>query len=118
MSIKPYIVTNGDEEFQRDKIRRLGVDMLVKEVSVVTGSKKEKIEEICKAFLEEEVIFVDDKNKFFVDINMEECPNLKTVIYNEYGLENLKAGIEASRQQEQSRETKIYKQVPTERKMK
>ncbi len=108
-----YIVTNGDEEFQRDKIRRSGMDALVKEVHVVSGSKKEKIAEICKAFPLEEVIFVDDKNKFFVELDMEECRNLKTVIYNENGLENLKAEIEASRQQEQNGEKEVHKQVPT-----
>lgn len=112
-----YIVTNGDEEFQRDKIRRSGMDALVQEVYVVSGGKKEKIAEICKAFPLEEVIFVDDKNKFFVELDMEECRNLKTVIYNENGLDNLIAEIESSRQQEQNGEKEVHKQVPTEPKM-
>ncbi len=108
-----YIVTNGDEEFQRDKIRRAGMDTLVQEVYVVPGGKKEKIAEICKAFPLEEVIFTDDKNKFFIELNLEECRNLKTVIYNENGLENLKAEIEASRLSEQSKKKEIHRHVPT-----
>ncbi len=109
-----YIVTNGDDDFQRDKIRRLGISALVKEIHVVSGSKKEKIEEICRVFEDEDVIFVDDKNKFFTELDMEACPNLKTVIYNENGLDNLIAEIEASKVSEQSRNqsNEIYKQSP------
>jgi hypothetical protein len=38
--------------------------------------------------------------KFFNDIDMEKCGNLKTVVFNEHGLENLTAEIERSKHSE------------------
>lgn len=91
-----YIVTSGDYEFQMDKIRRsIGLDS-VQEILVVPGSKKEVIEFLCKKHESEEVIFVDDKNHFINDIDMEQCPNLKTVLFNGHGVENLEAEITES----------------------
>jgi FMN phosphatase YigB (HAD superfamily) len=101
-----YIVTNGVESFQQDKIRRSVGQDLVREVIVVSGSKREAIEEICKRHSDEEVIFVDDKSKYFNDINWEACNNLKTVLFNENGLENLEAEIERSVNDQKAREVK------------
>lgn len=98
-----YVVTHGDDTFQRDKINSTKVSDLVEEVIVVPGSKKEIIESLCARFPNEEIIFVDDKSRFFNDIHMEICPNLKTVLYNEHGLTNLMAEIEASRREEQNK---------------
>ena len=92
-----YIVTHGDARFQRDKIQRSVGKELVKEVVVVSGSKAEAIARFCKQHEDEEIIFVDDKLLFINDLPVSECTNLKTVIFNEHGLENLKAEIEASR---------------------
>lgn len=94
------LVTSGEEEFQREKIQRSGIDEYANVVVVVPGSKKDEIEAVCAQFPNEEIIFIDDKNKFFTDIDMEKCPNLKTVLYNENGLENLKAEIAESRSSE------------------
>lgn len=93
-----YIVTNGDEEFQKDKIFRSGISTLLSKIVVVPGSKKEEIARICMEFPGEDIIFVDDKEKFFMDINMEVCKNLTTVLYNEKGFENLKAEIIKSKE--------------------
>ncbi len=105
-----FIVTNGNQEFQKDKILRTKMNALVSKYTIVSGSKKEEIESLCKEFSNEEIIFVDDKSKFFADLNMEVCKNLKTVMYNEYGLENLQAEIRASRDEEQNR--KIPNNIP------
>lgn len=74
-----YIVTNGDTEFQEDKIARTRLGAYVASVTVVPGSKKEAIEALCKEFVNEQVVFVDDKSKFFEDLG--ELPNLTTVEY-------------------------------------
>ncbi len=80
-----YIVTNGNEEFQMDKIVRAGLDTLVAKVIIVPGTKSVEIEHICKQFPDEEVVFLDDKTIYFDDIDREACKNLKTVLYNDKG---------------------------------
>ncbi|OGI66512.1 hypothetical protein A3H53_02740 [Candidatus Nomurabacteria bacterium RIFCSPLOWO2_02_FULL_40_10] len=84
-----YLVTYGDEEFQLDKIKRSGIMPLFSEVIVVIGSKKEAIEKICAKYKNEKVIFVDDKAKHFEDLDFIKYPNLKTILYDERGLEKL-----------------------------
>lgn len=99
-----YIVTSGDSDFQMDKIQRsIGLDC-IREIIVVPGSKKEAIEALCKKHKNEEVIFVDDKERFFNDITMEECPNLKTILFNSNGVETLEAEIQESKRVEASNE--------------
>lgn len=95
-----YIVTNGDTEFQLEKIQRSLTSSLVEEIVVVSGSKADEIKKFCHKHQEEEVIFVDDKELFINDLFFDECPNLKTVLFNEHGLENLEAKIEESRNNE------------------
>ena len=107
-----YIISNGSQEFQMDKIIRSGLQALVGDIIVVPGSKKQEIEKICKRFPNEEVIFADDKSIFLNDLDRDVCKNLKTVIYNENGLENLTAEVEAGRLSEQSREKEIHRQEP------
>lgn len=90
------ILTQGVEKFQLEKIRRsVGIGH-VGRIVVVPSGKGEAIEEICREFGDEDVIFVDDKEKFFRDINFEHCRNLKTVLYNRNGLDNLLAEVEDS----------------------
>ena len=89
-----YIVTNGDEAFQKDKIFRAGIDKLIPRIIVVPGSKKKEVEKICKQFPEEKILFIDDKNKFFADIDMNLCTNLTTILYNEDGVAKTKVAIE------------------------
>ncbi len=107
-----YILTNGIERFQKDKIQRsIGLDM-AKEIIIVRGSKKEEIKEICVRYPSEEIIFVDDKVLYLNDIKGEGYENLKTVLFNEHGLENLKAEIEASRKEEYERTIQPPPNVP------
>ena len=84
-----YIVTLGNEEFQRDKIKRAGIESLFFKIVVVWGSKKEAVEKICAKHINEKVIFIDDKAKYFEDLDFKKYPNLKTILYNERGFEKV-----------------------------
>lgn len=95
-----FIVTSGDKEFQEDKIVRTGMDTLCEEIYVVPGSKKEVVERLCGRFPSERIIFIDDKGKFFADIDMDICKNLTTVLYTKNSLEYLKAEINESNEKE------------------
>lgn len=88
-----YIVTFGDKEFQLDKITRTGIASLFLEIIVVPNGKKETIEKICIKHKNEKVIFIDDKAEHFKDLDFKKCFNLKTILYDENGLEKLKAEI-------------------------
>ncbi|MBI2627606.1 HAD hydrolase-like protein [Candidatus Nomurabacteria bacterium] len=85
-----YLVTYGYEEFQIDKIKKAGIESFFSEIIVVSESKKEAVEKICAKHKDETVIFVDDKAKHFEDLDFQKCPNLKTILYDEKGLEKLK----------------------------
>ena len=91
-----FIVTNGDKEFQMDKIRKSGIGSLFSEIHITNGSKKDIVENICLKNLNEKIIFVDNKIEFFNDLDMERCKNLKTVLYDENGFERLIVEIEKS----------------------
>ena len=95
-----FIVTSGEKKYQEDKIEGSGITRIFNVARIVDHSKKLEVEKICRDFPEDEIIFVDDKEKFFRELDMEACSNLKTVLYNEHGLENLKAEIEESKRQE------------------
>lgn len=107
-----YIISNGNKEFQEDKVVRANLNTMVTKVIVVPGTKSVEIEQICKEFSNEEIVFVDDKSIYFDDLDREACKNLKAVLYNENGLESLKVELKASRLLEQSRDKEIYMQVP------
>lgn len=78
-----YIVTNGEQEFNKDKIKYSGIGDLFHQdhIYIVPGTKKEVIKKICDKNKGEEVAFIDDKPKFIKDINLKDCPNLKTILY-------------------------------------
>ena len=84
-----YIVSNGEKDFQKDKIDRSGIYSLFSEVNIVPKSKKDNIERICIENSDSQIIFIDDKSKFFDDLDMEKCKNLKTILFDENGLKNL-----------------------------
>lgn len=91
-----YIVSNGDTEFQMDKIRKSIGEYHFQEIVVVPGSKAESIVRFCEQHKDEDVIFVDDRLHFINDLHFDKCQNLKTVFYNENGHANLRAEIEDS----------------------
>jgi FMN phosphatase YigB (HAD superfamily) len=76
-----FIVSNGDQEFQEDKITRTGLDALVTRVVIVPGTKSIEIQKICNEFPEDKVIFIDDKSIYFNDIDQEAATNLKMILY-------------------------------------
>jgi len=89
-----YIVTHGNEEYQRDKIRITGIEPFFSEIFVISNSKKGAVEKICAKHKNEKVIFVDDKAKHFEDLDFKKYPNLKTILYDEKGLEKVLAEID------------------------
>lgn len=89
-----FIVSQGDEMFQRDKIdRALSGKVLEGNVVVVSDSKRAEVAKICQMFKDEEIIFTDDKLEFLNDLPVLELPNLKTVLFNHRGTETLCAEI-------------------------
>ena len=89
-----YIITYGEKEFQLDKIKRTGIGSLFSEIIVVSIDEKQDIlEEICTRHKDEKIVFIDDKVKHLEDIDFKKCPNLKTILYDEQGLNKLKAEI-------------------------
>jgi len=90
-----YLATFGEDEFQREKIKRCGLAPLFAEIYTTLGSKKEIVERICLAYPTEKIIFVDDKPEFFAGLDKEKCKNLKTILCDERGLEKLQAEIKS-----------------------
>lgn len=76
-----YLVTEGDKEFQGDKIKSVEIAHLFSQIIITLGSKKKVIENICKKHKNETVVFIDDRQKFFEDLNFKKYPNLKTILY-------------------------------------
>ena len=88
-----YIVTQGSQEDQMNKIRKTIGEDSVKNIFVVEGSKKDIVISLCNKHQDEKVVFVDDKKKFIEDIPFGICSNLKTVLFDETGLEKLQQEI-------------------------
>lgn len=76
-----YMVTHGVTEYQLEKVRRTELEPLFCDISVVQNTKKGSVEAICEQFKDQEVIFVDDKEKRFADLDFEKYPNLRKVLY-------------------------------------
>ena len=76
-----YMVTHGVKEYQLEKVHRTGLGALFTEIFVVQDTKKGPVEMICKKFKDDEVVFVDDKEKRFADLDFEKYPNLRKVLY-------------------------------------
>jgi FMN phosphatase YigB (HAD superfamily) len=76
-----YMVTHGVTEYQLEKINRTGVKPLFCKISIVQDTKKESVEAVCEEFKDHEVIFVDDKEERFADLDFRKYPNLRTVLY-------------------------------------
>ena len=88
-----YIVSHAKENWQRDKISKTGIGQYFSEIYVVSESKKGAVEALCKKHEKETVVFVDDKAKYFENLDFEKYPNLKTILYDDQGLEKLKREI-------------------------
>lgn len=82
-----HIITRGGKEWQLNKIKRSNIEPFFSEIIVVWESKKEAVEKICAKYKDEEVLFIDDKAENFKDLDFVKYPNLKTILYDEQGLE-------------------------------
>jgi hypothetical protein len=99
-----FILSQGDEAFQREKIERaVGDKVLGSHIAIVPESKTEELMRICEMYKDEDVIFADDKLKFLNALPATDIPNLKTVLFNEKGLQTLRAEIEESRRMEKEK---------------
>ena len=76
-----YVVTHGVTEYQLEKLRRTNLEPLFTKVFVVQDTKKGPVEMICEQFKNDTVVFVDDKEKRFADLDFEKYSNLKKVLY-------------------------------------
>jgi FMN phosphatase YigB (HAD superfamily) len=76
-----YMVTHGIKEYQLEKVNRTEVGPLFTEIFTVLDTKKGPVEMICERFKDHEVIFVDDKEKRFADLDFDKYPNLRKVLY-------------------------------------
>jgi hypothetical protein len=73
-----YIVTYGDDEFQREKIKWSGIEPFFNRIGTTTTSKNEQIAEICRMNAKDEVVFIDNiKQK-----GLESISNLTPIIYS------------------------------------
>ncbi|OGJ01450.1 hypothetical protein A3G98_00865 [Candidatus Nomurabacteria bacterium RIFCSPLOWO2_12_FULL_37_8] len=83
-----YIVTCGEKEFQKNKIKRSGIAHLFSKITIEPGSKKRTVEKICAKNKGERVFFIDNTANHFEDLNLDKCPNLKTILYTGQDLRN------------------------------
>ena len=88
-----YLVTNGDEDFQLDKIKKSGIVSLFNTIEIVPASKKKVVERICMDNPNSMIIFIDDKRKFFTDIDMNLYKNLKTILFNGNNIRDIQKEI-------------------------
>ncbi len=91
-----FVVTYGEYDYNFAKLQRSGITPFFKDLHIVQGTKKEIVEKICKDYKDEKIFFIDDMAKHFKDLDMSKCPNLKTILYDETGLEKLKAILSRS----------------------
>lgn len=89
-----YLSSSGDKKFQHEKIKRSGVQDLFYGVYITSESKKDMVTSICTKNKNDTVVFVDDKAIFFDDLDTEHCKNLKTILYDEHGFQNLTNELE------------------------
>lgn len=76
-----YMVTHGIKKYQLEKVNRTGLGPLFTQIFTVLDTKKGPVEIICEQFKDDEVVFVDDKEKRFADLDFVKYPNLRKVLY-------------------------------------
>ena len=67
-----FIVSQGDEQFQRLKIKNADMEILAEEIIIVNGKKEEEIRNLCLRWDGEQVLFLDDK---FTNLILENIPS-------------------------------------------
>jgi|SRR3989344_5000690 len=86
-----YIVTNGEDEFNNDKLKYSGILNYFKKyhVKIVPDDKGDVIEEICRENKNEKIFFFDDKTCFIDELKKRNIPNLTSVLYEGESLPEL-----------------------------
>ncbi len=86
-----FILSAGNEGFQKDKMHSSGVVDVVhsEQTIIVKDDKKETLRNICSEYLNESIIFIDDKERYIEDAVSIRMPNLFPVLYDENGFEAL-----------------------------
>ncbi|MCF7843750.1 hypothetical protein K9M47_02535 [Candidatus Gracilibacteria bacterium] len=90
-----FILTAGDEDFQRLKIQN-SLDKSVinnEHVIFVKDNKDSKVKEICEKYPNESIIFVDDKNEHINEVAALNLKNLYPILYNKDGFDILSSKI-------------------------
>lgn len=84
-----YIVTQGDLEFQQDKIRYSGIEDLFEGIVSVADNKRKAIAEICALPGNEgtEFVFLDDREEHIKAVN--DLPNVTTLHYKKEDFDRL-----------------------------
>lgn len=91
-----YMVTHGVKEYQLEKVKRTSLEPLFAQIFTVLDTKKGPVEMICEQFKDSEIVFVDDKEKRFADLDFKKYPNLRTVLYT--GPESIEEIFEVNRE--------------------
>lgn len=89
-----YIVTDGVKEYQLEKINRTNLNFFFTQIFTVQDTKKRPVESICDQFRDDRIVFIDDKEKRFADLDFKKYPNLRTVLY--IGPESIKEIFETN----------------------
>jgi FMN phosphatase YigB (HAD superfamily) len=75
-----YILTFGEEAFQREKIKSAGIEQWFREIiTVPVDEKNDVLAQLCARHSGENLVFIDDKEKHLANMNKARCPNLKGV---------------------------------------
>lgn len=75
------ILTHGSKKWQMDKIVNSGIAENFSKILVVYQNKKEELKKLCSEFKNEQILFIDNDDKYFQDLNSQEFLNLKTLLY-------------------------------------
>jgi FMN phosphatase YigB (HAD superfamily) len=75
------ILTHGSKKWQLDKIVNSGIAENFSRILVVYHNKKEELKKLCLEFRDEQILFIDNDDKYFQDLNSQEFLNLKTLLY-------------------------------------
>ncbi len=76
-----YMLTHGVREYQLEKVDRTSLRPFFTKIFVVQDTKKEPVEMVCEQFKNDEIVFVDDKEKRFADLDFVKYLNLRKVLY-------------------------------------
>lgn len=89
-----YVVTNGDQEFNRDKLKYSGIGDIFDQdkIHIVPKNKAETIQGICERGASFNFVFIDDKVRFIEEGGLKDIPNLRVRLHKPGNPINLTEG--------------------------